>query len=221
MAYPAYLRERARELRVAKKLSLDEIAERLALPKTTIYYWVKDLPLGRERRWSVAQLRGHEAVRAKYKRLRDEAYARGWAEYDELMSLPTFRDFVVLHIAEGYKRSRNTLSVANSDERIVAMATGWIRRLGHREPAFSIQYHADQDLDGLRSFWGLALDIPGSVIRLQRKSNSNQLKGRTWRSEHGVMTVALHDTSLRARLQAWIDRVRSEWALDSASDNGA
>lgn len=39
MAYPPYLREGARELRVAKELSLVEIAARLALPKTTIYYW--------------------------------------------------------------------------------------------------------------------------------------------------------------------------------------
>ena len=46
MAYPQYLRERARRLRVEKKLSIVEIGERLALPKTTIYYWVKDLPPG-------------------------------------------------------------------------------------------------------------------------------------------------------------------------------
>jgi transcriptional regulator with XRE-family HTH domain len=37
MAYPGYVRERARRLRVEKKLSLDELAERLALPKTTVY----------------------------------------------------------------------------------------------------------------------------------------------------------------------------------------
>jgi transposase-like protein len=49
MAYPDYVRERARQLRVEKKLSLDEIAERLALPKTMVYYWVKDLPLQRPR----------------------------------------------------------------------------------------------------------------------------------------------------------------------------
>jgi hypothetical protein len=37
MAYPAYLRERARELRIKKPLSIDELAERLAVPKTTVY----------------------------------------------------------------------------------------------------------------------------------------------------------------------------------------
>jgi transcriptional regulator with XRE-family HTH domain len=37
MAYPAYVREKARELRIERKLSLLEIAERLALPKTTVF----------------------------------------------------------------------------------------------------------------------------------------------------------------------------------------
>jgi hypothetical protein len=74
MAYPKYLRERARALRVEKKLSLDEITERLALPKTTVWYWIKDLPLGRERRWSVGQRKGTQAMQKKYRVLREEAY---------------------------------------------------------------------------------------------------------------------------------------------------
>ena len=37
MAYPAYIRDKARSLRTDTHLSLDEIAERLALPKTTVY----------------------------------------------------------------------------------------------------------------------------------------------------------------------------------------
>jgi len=58
MAYPAYLRARARELRVTKQLSLDELAARLALPKTTLWYWIRDLPLGRERRASPGRHKG-------------------------------------------------------------------------------------------------------------------------------------------------------------------
>jgi predicted DNA-binding transcriptional regulator AlpA len=50
MAYPTSLRERARGMRITRHLSLDEIAERLALSKATVWYWIKDLPLGRERR---------------------------------------------------------------------------------------------------------------------------------------------------------------------------
>jgi transcriptional regulator with XRE-family HTH domain len=37
MADPAYVREKARELRIERRLSIVEIAERLGLPKTTIF----------------------------------------------------------------------------------------------------------------------------------------------------------------------------------------
>lgn len=149
MAYPVYLRERARELRIKKMLSFQKIAERLALPKTTVWYWIKDLPLGRERRWSVGQRKGNLAMQNKWWRLHQEAYAAGLVEWEELGRLPTFREFVALYIAEGSKRCRNV----------------------------SVQYHADQDLDERRAFWGEKLGIDGSTIRLRRKSNSGQLNG--------------------------------------------
>jgi hypothetical protein len=209
MAYPAYLRARARELRLKHHLSLDELAQHLALPKTTIYYWIKDLPLGRERRESPHH--GTRAMQTKHRRLREAAYEQGRGEYDELLLVPTFRDFVVLYIAEGYKRNRNRVSIANSDPRMVVLATAWLRRLSSGPLCYSVQYHADQDLEKLRGFWGSELEIDGSAIRMQRKSNSGQLGGRMWRSEHGVLTVCANDTALRARLQAWIDRVRDEW----------
>jgi len=46
--YPPYLREKARSLRRERKLTIDQLAERLALPRTTIYYWVRDLPIPRD-----------------------------------------------------------------------------------------------------------------------------------------------------------------------------
>jgi hypothetical protein len=221
MAYPAYLKERARRLRTERLLTLDEIAERLALPKTTVWYWIKDLPVAKPRRASEGQRKGTLAMQAKYQRLREEAYAQGVAEYDELVRVPTFRDFVVLYIAEGCKRDRNRVAIGNSDPRIVSMSAGWISSLTSKPLRYSVQFHADQDLDELRAFWGDVLAIDGAVIGLQRKSNSGQLNGRRWRSEHGVLTVTADDTPLRARLQAWIDRTRADWWLHSAADCGA
>lgn len=118
---------------------------------------------------------------------------------------------MVLYIAKGYKRSRNAVRLGNSDERVVALAAGWIARLSSKRLGYELQYHADQDLDELRAFWGEVLGIDGADIRLQRKSNSGHLTGRRWRSQHGVLTVGVNDTLLRARLQAWIDYVREGW----------
>jgi hypothetical protein len=215
VTHPDYLREKARELRASKRLSIDELAERLALSRSTIYYWVRDMPIpgsGSGGVWpETARRKGTRAMQRKYRLLREEAYAQGLAEFDALTIEPTFRDFVCLYIAEGFRRDRNRVLVANSDVAVVALADRWIRRFTRNPVRHAIQYHADQDLDAVVAYWGTHLGIDPTSIRLQRKSNSNQLNGRTWRSQYGVLAVGTNDTLLRARLGAWMDRLRSTW----------
>ncbi len=215
MTYPAYVREKARELRVSKCLTIDEIAQRLALPRTTIFYWVRDLPVARSRfdptKASAARRRAIESTREKHRVLRERAYSEGYEAFGQLSRDPTFRDFVCLYLAEGYKRDRNCVSICNSDPAVVIVGARWINRLSARKVTYAVQYHADQDLFALRAFWSELLEVEPSLVAVQRKSNSNHLRGRLWRSEYGVLAVRSSDTYLRARLQAWMDIVRSDW----------
>ncbi len=150
--------------------------------------------------------------------LREEAYAEGAAGFAALVKEPTFRDFVCLYIAEGYKRSRNTVSLGNSDAAVILLADRWIRRFSRNPVTYKVQYHADQRFDALAAYWGGQLRVPADTIRFQRKSNSGQLETRTWRSKYGVLTVDAHDTMFRARLEAWMDCLRDDWVLDSSAD---
>jgi hypothetical protein len=220
MAYPAYVGEKARELRVERRLSIVEIAERLGLPKTTVFYWVRDIPLQRPRRANPGQRRGNRGMRRKYRELREAAYAEGRESFQTLCtSDPTFRDFVCMYIGEGYKRSRNTVSISNSDPRVAVLATSWLRALSSKTLRFSVQYHLDQDPQQLAEFWASTLRVDPTEIRMQPKQNSGRLGGRTWRCTHGVIAVAACDTLLRARLQAWMDCVQSQWV--HSPPNGA
>lgn len=215
MAHAAYIREKARSLRAERKLTIDQLADRLALPRSTIYYWVRDLPIpgsGSGGGWSThAQRSGTRAMQLKFRGLREAAYREGAETFQRLAADRTFRDFVCLYVAEGYKRSRHTVSICNSDPAVMRIATRWMRSLTEKAPVFSLQYHADQDIDELRRFWGATLHCAPETIRLQRKSNSNRLSGRSWRSRHGVIAVSVYDTLLRARLEAWIDCLKAEW----------
>jgi len=215
MAHPAYLREKARDLRAKRGLTIDELAERLALSRSTIYYWVRDMPIpgsGPGGGWpESARRKGNRAMRRKYRLLREAAYQQGVDEWGQLASEPGFRDFVCLYIAEGYRRNRNRVAICNSDDVVLKLAVFWMRRLNAKPPSFSIQYHSDQNPQTLCAFWGEALAIDAREIRFQRKSNSGKLAHRQWRSRHGVLTAFVDDTYFRARLQAWIDRVRVEW----------
>ncbi len=212
------MREKARQLRVEQELTIDEIAERLAVSRTTVYFWVGDLPRPKRclARQAPAHVKGNRAMQAMYQRLREAAYEEGVVTFEAMSSRDGFIDFVTVFIAEGYKRNRNLVSVAHSDPAVIRLADSWMRRLSSRKLNYWVQYHADQDLPSLQVFWAELVGVESSGIRLLRKSNSNQLRGRTWRSEHGVLTVTTHDTYFRARLQAWVDLLRQRW-LDSAS----
>jgi hypothetical protein len=216
MAHATYLREKARRMRVERRMTIDEIAARLALPRTTIYYWVRELVVPRSafdpRPASEAQKRAAQANKRRARLRREAAYREGVKSFDVLCAQdPEFRDFVCLYIAEGYRRNRNVVDIGNSDPAIMRMSHRWMLRLAENPLAYRIAYHADQDLAELKSFWGRELAINGDVIRLQRKSNSNQLTGRTWRCRYGVLHVTCGDTQFRARLEAWMDRVKAGW----------
>jgi excisionase family DNA binding protein len=216
MAHQTYLREKARKLRDEKKLTIDQIAERLALSRSTIYYWVRDMPIpgsGSGGGWpEAARRKGNKAMQAKFRALREAAYDEGLKSFDVLAARePDFRDFVSLYIAEGYKRDRNCVSLGNSDPAVVRMCHRWIIRLADNPVDYAIQYHADQNPAELIRFWRSELRIDGAPVRLQRKSNSGQLARRNWRCPYGVLTVRSGDTLLRARLEAWMDRIKASW----------
>lgn len=199
-------------------MTIDQIAERLAVSRGSVYGWVRDLPFDANRaKRSAAQLKAARANSERARARREEAYDRGRSEYPTLVTEPTFRDFLCLYWAEGCKRQRHRVSLGNSDVAIVRLSQCWMARFTARPMRYRIQYHVDQDLAELREWWAHALTIEPSEIGLQRKSNSNHLTGRTWRSEHGVLTVTTGDTLFRARLQGWLDTLRAEWLLDSAA----
>ena len=206
-----HLRDKAIQLRTENKMTLEEIVERLALPKTTIYSWIKDIPIPRTEKQSEARRHNSEKVRQKYALLREAAYQEGVIQAPELLKDPTFRDFVVLYMAEGSKRQRNKLAFVNSDARMVKLAHRWLKQLSNRSFFYSLQYHADHDVEELKHYWANLLGISPDDIRPTRKSNSGQLAGRQFRSVYGLLSVETGDTYLRAKMQAWMDIVKSQW----------
>jgi transcriptional regulator with XRE-family HTH domain len=103
MAHAAYLREKAIQLRKQRELTIDELAERLALSRSTIDYWVKDVPIPRTERQTAAQRCAAQRNGQKYRLIREAEYEWGLDEYRQFLQVPTFRDFVGMYIAEGYR----------------------------------------------------------------------------------------------------------------------
>src|SRR5436190_8591390 len=210
MRYQPEIKEEAVNLRKTQGLTLSELAETLRVSKTTVYYWVKGVPMAkvtspeieavRLQRLRAAQLAGNAAMRAKYAARRQEAYDAALQTAHELVQDRDIRDFVVLYLAEGYRKSKNRVSLGNSNPHIVKVAHNCMRRLS-TNPHFyySFQYHADQDPIQLSRFWAAYLGIAPEQIKSIPKTNSGQLKGRRFACAYGVFQIQVGDTYFRAR----------------------
>lgn len=212
-----HLKLKAQEMRKSGK-TIGDICLHLALGKGTVHYWIKGIPReigvnGRTDAQKSSQRIGTKATQKKYADLRFKSYELGSSEYDGLIARDTFRDFVVLYLTEGFRRTRNQVAVANSNPNLVKLAYRWIKTLmnADRSIDFQLQCHVDNDESELKRFWAKELGIVEDHIKVIRKSNSGELSGRQWRSVHGVFTVRANDTYLRSRIEAWMDRIQEEW----------
>lgn len=211
---PDYVKEKAIKLRVEKKLTDSEIAEMLSVSIGKVSEWLKDYPARpREKVRTPAQLDADQLARDRAAAKRQEAYDEGWEQAPELFKDIVFHHFICMYLAEGYKKSRNDVAIANSDPDIMTMAHYFMKLYANPENTmeYRIQIHIDQDEDEIKQFWGDLMDICPDEVKTMRKSNSGKLSGRNWCSQYGVLTIRIGDTTFRSKLEAWIDYLKKQW----------
>jgi hypothetical protein len=213
MAHSNYLRRMARLLRVEQRLTVDQLASRLALPRSTVYYWVRDLPLGEREKEGVGV--GERAGAGVGKRAGaiagDAAYEDALRSFDDLAAQPTFRDFVCLYIVRGCTRERTRVTLSDSDAAVMRLANRWLLRLSDKSPLLSVRYEPGQSLTELRRFWGGIVGVQARTIRVHDTADLPGDRDAARRARHGVLTVSVEDVLLRTRLQAWICKTRDSW----------
>jgi transposase-like protein len=207
MAHARYLRQMARSLRVEQQLTVDQLAARLSLPRSTIYYWVRDLPLRDGVRGGV-----HGEARAKVTRAqREAAYEEGLATFEELSAQPTFRDFVCVYLLHGEQRDRTLVALTDSDPAVIRLVSRWLRRLTDQAPFVSLHCGPGQSLTELRHFWSETTGTEPRLIRMRGLSDGAPGEQPVPGPADGLLTIGVEDVLLRARLQGWMHRTREAW----------
>jgi hypothetical protein len=229
----------ARSLRVERQLTVDELAARLTLPRSTVYYWVRDLPLrgdtggdgqgggfGREagggearsrpdalERDPITSSRRRGPAAGGVSRARCEAaYDEGLETFEELSAQPTFRDFVCIYLVQGEQRDRTRVALTNSDPAVIGLVSRWIRRLTDKTPLHLLQHAPGQSPKELRPFWSDVIGTESRAICVRNSSAAQESNAQLLAgSPHGLFTVSVEDVLLRARLQGWMHRARESW----------
>ncbi len=207
----------ARLLRVEQQLTVDQLAARLALSRSTIYYWVRDLPLRAAREPARAgddELGAGRGGPGETEDLRPgqaSAYEQGLRSFDELAAEPTFRDFLCIYALAGHKRDRMLVSLTDGDPAVMRLVNRWLWRLTDRSPALSVRCAPNQSVGESRSFWAEVIGAQPEVIDVRRARGGGAARGPSAAALHGMLTISVEDRLLRARLQAWMCRMRESW----------
>jgi hypothetical protein len=208
MAYGQDIINKVYELRTSGK-SIRQISKETGVGTYSIFNWIKYHSIKSK---NIRVKRTKEATRKAAKtwekisaEKRIKAYEIGKNEASELLKDKIIRDFVCLYWAEGYKRSRNTVSIINTDGDIICICINVMLRFAER-PLTCRLFCTEEEKELALGFWSKRIGVPKTDIKFQKKNRTSKR-----RAEYGLLSVSAHETIFRSRLQAWMDAVKTDW----------
>ena len=190
MGYRGKLREQelARGLR-AQNLTLQDIADRLGVAKSSVSLWVRDVPFTPSKRRYGPQRRPnrlHDEKVAEIAELNQAGIERIGLLSDEAFLVAG----VALYAGEGSKRD-GKIVFANSDPAMVRFFCIWLRRyflIDESRLRARVYLHEGLDLDAAQARWSEVTEIPLEQFRAPYRAVADPTI-RTNKHEHGCVYV--------------------------------
>jgi hypothetical protein len=198
-----------------------EIQEVIQVPKGTLSYWCREVPLTAEQKAAIVERTGSRrgVPRDTQRKRREEIENIRAAAADavpELLNDPLWITGTVLYWGEGAK-TQSMLAMVNTDPRVLRTFIDWVRYFHDPAARFvlSLHLHQDNDEQAAKTHWvdTLGLSDP-EFYKTYRKAPGTGHRNN--RHLHGVCRVLMRRSAdAWHRTMAWID------ALHQAIDPGA
>lgn len=209
------LRRRAIELRRMRK-SYSQIKSELGVSKSTLSIWLRNYPLTAE---EINALRGRSEIRIERyrKTMQQKKERRLQSYYDEEKKkwLPFSKKELViaglfLYWGEGNKSQRNTLSINNTDPRVIKFALYWVMN-GLNIPKERIQVflHLYSDMNEIeeKDYWSKELHIPLDQFAKPYIKKSKRIDLDHKGFGHGTCGIRVFDTVLKEKVLMGLDAI--------------
>lgn len=197
-------------------MTIDQLAEFLDVPRSTIYKWVGDIRLPGSGPGGgftpEARRRGNRSMRESRRQRREVRYLIGLETYASLSAEPAFRDFLISYLAAGKRSSEREVAFSHPDPEMMQLAGCWLGSYGQNQLRYRLNLPAGVDVDEARATWAERLGLePTAIVVEPRTTASDGLARRARSPSAGTLRIASTDTLLRTELEAWIDCVLAEW----------
>lgn len=203
-------KKRARCLR-KKGRSVRAIAAMLNVSRGSVSRWVSDISLSdiqverlNKKHCAINGIKARERAQERYRAYRSEADT----EWQLLKDNPIFLIGASLYAGEGSKTSRDTISVCNSDPRIMIKMLQFFRLIGIPEQKikFSIYIHKDCHRKNCFSFWSHLLGVQEARFYRAVLSvpKSSKLKRRRM-LPYGTFRITISCVRSAQKLYRWLE----------------
>lgn len=215
----SFLREQAIKLRLEKNLSYSAIRKELGVAKSTLSYWLRELPLTEERikelqreAWNkneASRERFRNAMMEKRKIEYREVYKEQQEKLSNLSKDSFFTAGLMLYLGEGGKKDRNRISLANTDHFIIIFFIKWLNdflNIPKEKIRAQLHLYENMDIEKEKNFWTNKLGInknqfyKPSIRKLQKSSFSYKESYR-----HGTCSIYVCKTEKKGELMAAIE----------------
>lgn len=211
--------------------SYSQISATTGIAKSTLSFWLKDVPLSEDAKEFLAKRIRERGTLALIKRNKEQTIlAKERAEkirlasQEEALTLiesPLFLLGVSLYWAEGYKKGAEgskwkSVNFTNSDPEMIRIIMRFFREICEvEESSFRIQLIAYQNIDEKRAidFWSHLTGISrDKFIRTSLPiSKGLQIKRKTNILPFGTVHVRINDVKLFFRIIGWIDALKKNF----------
>jgi hypothetical protein len=214
VGYRGKLREReeARRLR-ARGLTLQEIADRLDVSRSSVSVWVRDVPFTPSSRRYGAQRRPHPFHERKLAEIAD-CDAEGIRRIGTLDEAAFLAAGVALYAGEGSKRD-HAVMFANTDASMIRFFCAWLRHffaIDETRLRVRVYLHQGLDLDAAHRHWSENTGVPPDQFRTPYRAVADRTI-RTNKHEFGCCYVSYSCTKTHRQIMGLIRALLSSEAI--------
>lgn len=220
------LKEKAIRLRLKEQLGYGAIRKRIPVAKSTLSAWLRNFPLSKERitelkkaGWLKSEVkieRYRAAMREKRERKDREEYEKYLRYFNKKIPQKIFfTSGLMLYLAEGSKTNNYTISIANTDPRIIKFFIRWLHKffgVPKDKLKGSLHLYKNMDIEKEKEFWKNELGFNAAQFYrpyITKNKKASFLYKESFR--HGTCSVLFSNTIIKRKImmaiKAYVDTI--------------
>jgi hypothetical protein len=195
-------KEQLQKLYYGKKLSMWDIAKTLSVTPKTVEYWMDQHNLIRRSNSECAYVKQNPngdpfKIKARLTRKDKDLLLAG----------------LMLYWAEGSRKNKHTIQMANLDHRLILLFIKFLRRIcGVKEEkiCLNIQLYRKFNKEETKNYWSRILKVPKRFIAVNIHSDVRSKPTKQW-SRYGIARIEVRNTKLKSWIDVALERYLDKW----------